>query len=88
MQERQLKIRDSNCRRLVVVSGRNHTWPINIHTVIINTPWRWTMFDSLEEQMKHDDQAASTNKERFLLWAAIAVVSILVFGGVYYGFQA
>ena len=46
------------------------------------------MFDSLEEQMKHDDQAASTNKERFLLWAAIAVASILVFGGVYYGFQA
>ena len=46
------------------------------------------MFDSLEEQMKHDAKASSTNKERMLLWAAIAVASILVFGGVYYGFQA
>ena len=46
------------------------------------------MFDSLDETMKHDEQAASSNKERMLLWAAIALVSILVFGGVYFGFQA
>ena len=46
------------------------------------------MFDSLDETMKHDEQAASSNKETMLVWAAIAVASVLVFAGVYFGFQA
>jgi hypothetical protein len=43
------------------------------------------MFDSLEEQIKHDEHEGSSNKERIFLWIAIVVVSILVFGGVYLG---
>lgn len=44
-----------------------------------------TMFDSLDEQMKHDLKEASSPKERILLWISVAVVSVLVFGGLYIG---
>jgi hypothetical protein len=40
------------------------------------------MFDSLDEQMKHDDAITSTQRERLLRYAMIAVTSVLVFGGV------
>ena len=43
------------------------------------------MFESLEEQMKHDDQRASSTKERMMVWAAIAVVSVALFGGLLLG---
>ncbi len=43
------------------------------------------MFDSLDEQMKHDDALETTPKERVLRWVAVAVVSVLVFGGLYFG---
>jgi hypothetical protein len=43
------------------------------------------MFDSLEDQMKHDDQRESSKKERMMVWAAIAVVSIALFGGLLLG---
>lgn len=43
------------------------------------------MFDSLDEQMKHDDQAVTTNREKILRWLMVAIVSVLVFGGLYFG---
>jgi hypothetical protein len=43
------------------------------------------MFDSLDDQMKHDDQMETTPRERILRWVAVAVVSIVVFSGLYYG---
>lgn len=43
------------------------------------------MFDSLDEQMKHDDREATSSKERVLRWVAVAVISVLLFGGLYYG---
>ena len=43
------------------------------------------MFDSLDEQMKHDEQETTSNKERILRWVMVAIVSILVFGGLYFG---
>ncbi len=39
------------------------------------------MFDSLDEQMKHDDAVQRSTSERMFQWAAIAIASILVFGG-------
>jgi hypothetical protein len=42
------------------------------------------MFESLDEHMKHDDQLETTTKERVLRWIAVAVVSVLVFSGLYY----
>lgn len=43
------------------------------------------MFDSLDEQIKHDAHEASTRAERILLWVSVAVISVLVFGGLYIG---
>lgn len=43
------------------------------------------MFDSLDEQMKHDLRESSSPRERLLLWISVAVVSVLVFGGLYVG---
>ncbi len=43
------------------------------------------MFDSLDEQMKHDDRQEKTQKERVLEALAIVVVSIIVFAGLFFG---
>jgi len=45
------------------------------------------MFESLDEQMKQDDKAATSTKERFLIWFSVAVISVVVFGGLYLGVQ-
>jgi hypothetical protein len=45
------------------------------------------MFDSLDDTMKQDDRATSTMKERALVWIAVGVVSIALFGGLYFGVQ-
>jgi lipid-A-disaccharide synthase-like uncharacterized protein len=43
------------------------------------------MFESLDEQMKHDEQETTTRKEQVLKWALVGVVSVLLFGGLYMG---
>ncbi len=43
------------------------------------------MFDSLDDQMKHDAKEATSSKERILEWVAIAAVSVAVFAGLYFG---
>lgn len=43
------------------------------------------MFDSLDDQMKRDDARASTTTERMIRYAAVAVTSVLLFGGLYLG---
>ncbi len=43
------------------------------------------MFDSLDEQIKLDEHKSSSNKERMLRWLLVALVSILIFGGLYFG---
>jgi hypothetical protein len=45
------------------------------------------MFDSLEEQIKHDDQAEISPRERVMHWVVIAVVSVVVFGGLILGIK-
>jgi hypothetical protein len=42
------------------------------------------MFESLDEQIKLDEHKASSNTERMVRWALIVLVSVIVFGGVYY----
>ena len=41
------------------------------------------MFDSLDEKIKHDDAAETSRGERLLKGAVIAVLSIVLFGGLY-----
>lgn len=43
------------------------------------------MFDSLDEQMKHDAEETSTKKERMLKYALILVTAVVLFGGLYMG---
>lgn len=43
------------------------------------------MFDSLDEQIKADLHKQTNSKQRMLLWLAVAVVTLLVFGGLWYG---
>jgi hypothetical protein len=40
------------------------------------------MFDSLEEQIKKDENKQSSTRERILQYLAIAAVSVLIIGGL------
>jgi hypothetical protein len=43
------------------------------------------MFDSLADRIREDEHKEVKNTERILRWVAITVVSIVLFGGLYYG---
>ena len=43
------------------------------------------MFDSLADRMKEDEQQSVKPAERYLKWAAVIVISFLLFGGLYMG---
>ena len=43
------------------------------------------MFETLEDQIRIDNQKGTTKRERLIRWAVIALVSIIVFGTVYFG---
>jgi len=43
------------------------------------------MFDSLDEQMKMDEKKEITPTEKIVRWAVVAISSVLLFGGLYYG---
>jgi len=45
------------------------------------------MFQSLDEQMKHDEARETSPKERMAKFAAVAVAAIVVFGGLYAAIQ-
>lgn len=40
------------------------------------------MFETLEEQMKIDEQKATTKRERMIRWTLIAMFSIILFGAL------
>lgn len=40
------------------------------------------MFDSLADQIRHDEEGQTSNKQRMVRYGIIAVVSILVFLGL------
>ena len=41
------------------------------------------MFESLDDQMKHDDAAETTSGQRMTKWAVVAAISLVVFGSLY-----
>ena len=43
------------------------------------------MFDSLDDQMKHDSKAERSLKERVIVPVAIVIVSVILFVGLYLG---
>jgi Ni,Fe-hydrogenase I cytochrome b subunit len=46
------------------------------------------VFESLDEQIKHDRKESTSPRERLFLWVSVAIVSVLVFGGLYIGVSA
>jgi hypothetical protein len=42
------------------------------------------MFDSLSDQIKRDEHAEVGNTERIVKWVIVAVVSVLIFGGLHF----
>ena len=45
------------------------------------------MFDTLDEKVKHDEEESTTPRERYLRYAAVFVLTTLLFGGLYAGVQ-
>jgi len=45
------------------------------------------MFDSLADRIKEDEHKEVDQTHRIIQWVAIAVVSVVVFGGLYYGIR-
>jgi hypothetical protein len=45
------------------------------------------MFDSLAEQIRHDEHLQVSNLERAARWTVVAVLSLVIFGGVLLGVQ-
>ena len=45
------------------------------------------MFESLSEQMKHDEAREANAGGRMLKWTAIAVAALGLFGGLYFAIQ-
>jgi len=43
------------------------------------------MFDSLADRIKADEHKEVNTTERVLRWVAITFISVVVFGGLYYG---
>ena len=43
------------------------------------------MFDILDDQMKSDEEKATTKRERAIRWALIALLSVVLFGALYVG---
>jgi hypothetical protein len=43
------------------------------------------MFDSLDDQMKADLNKESTSRERLIRYVAVAVASVVLFGGLVFG---
>ena len=41
------------------------------------------MFDSLDEEMKRDEQATRTPTQRWLVYSVVLLASIVLFGGLY-----
>jgi len=41
------------------------------------------MFDSLADQIKHDEQGQTSSRERAIRYSIIAVLSILLFAALY-----
>lgn len=45
------------------------------------------MFDSLDDQIKHDDDIEIPRSERIVKRIAIALLSVLLFGGLYFAIK-
>jgi hypothetical protein len=45
------------------------------------------MFDSLADRIREDDHKEVNQTERIIRWVVVAVLSIIIFGGLYMGIR-
>jgi hypothetical protein len=45
------------------------------------------MFESLDEQIKLDTHRTTSNTERIIRWVLVVAITLIVFGGLYWGVQ-
>ncbi len=45
------------------------------------------MFDCLADQIRHDEHLQVSQAERWMRWFAVAILSVGIFGGVYFAVQ-
>ena len=45
------------------------------------------MFNSLDEEIKRDEQKTSTPRERWMFYASVVLASAVLFGGLYVGIR-
>ena len=45
------------------------------------------MFDNLTDQIRKDEKAASSPRERVLIWTAVVFSTLLALAAVYFGLQ-
>jgi hypothetical protein len=43
------------------------------------------MFDSLADQIKHDEHEQTTNRERWIKYGVVAILAVLLFVALYMG---
>jgi len=46
------------------------------------------MFDSLADQIRHDEHEQTNSRERIIRWAVISVLSVVLFLGLYVAVRA
>src|SRR5579863_1433398 len=63
------------------------TWTDRVYNRPVDTGLirRCSMFDSLADQIRHDEQAETTPRARLVRYTLITVISVVVFVGIYMG---
>jgi hypothetical protein len=61
--------------------------PIEMAIEVPEQKWGNQMFNSLDDEIKRDDQATSTPQGRWLRNAAVLLASIVLFGSLYAGIR-
>ncbi len=55
---------------------------VRFYTAFIRLNWRFIMFESLADHIKEDEKQTTT--QIVVRWAAIAVIAVGLFGGLYF----
>ena len=45
------------------------------------------MFDSLADRIREDEHKETTSTQRAVFWVVVAVLAVLIFGGLYMGIR-
>ncbi len=46
------------------------------------------MFETLDDQIKHDNDASETKTARYLRYVLVLIIALLIFGGLYFGVRS